>query len=64
MPGSSSAPVIVIDAPPPVDPIEGVTERIVGAGFLGSGCDGAVGPRPQPATPQTVRKLAVNNPAQ
>ena len=45
MPGSSPAPVIVIDAPPPVDPIDGVTERIVGrdseagvgAGFLCSG---------------------------
>jgi hypothetical protein len=36
-PGSSPAPVILIDAPPPVDPIDGVIERIVGAGFLCSG---------------------------
>ena len=36
-PGNNPAPVIRIDAPPPLDPIDGVTERIVGGGFLRSG---------------------------
>ena len=41
MPGSSPDPVTRIDAPPPLEPIAGVTERIVGAGFVNSGWDGA-----------------------
>lgn len=64
-PGSSPAPVIVIAAPPAIDPIDGVTEKIVGAGFrpglLSSGWEGAVGPRPHAATPQTVRRFTANN---
>jgi NAD(P)-dependent dehydrogenase (short-subunit alcohol dehydrogenase family) len=74
-PGNSPAPVIRIDAPPPLDPIDGVTERIVGAGFLTSGGDvgagfpkagrdGTVGPRSHPPTPQTVRKPAANSRSQ
>jgi hypothetical protein len=70
-PGRSPAPVIVIDAPPPVDPSEGVTDRMVGAGFVivGGGfvttpVEGAVGvasPHPT-ATPPTARRLAASHP--
>ena len=53
MPGSRPVPVIVIDEPPAVDPTDGVTEVIVGAGAV----EGPVGTVSQPIARTMLRMM-------